>query len=245
VVFNIKEMSVVVIINPLEQHLKEIADWLLEEEKILKKGFFCQIPTIKASFNMKKLIVITENSKAIGFLTYHFSFGSIVNIEIAEIKPDKRRMGFGKILLKESCNWFIKQGALVAQLFYSPESTGKIWKKMGFMDFQSGIIKESSIYLYKILVDSTECYIGNEEVERIELWDSEDYKNEIEPNWKWELKRKEGLNELIKPIIQPSNDEWSVSHVINGQITEKKIMKNFDKKRHDGGYFLIVKEYDK
>jgi predicted GNAT family acetyltransferase len=237
-------MSIKVISNPSIQHLQEIEDWLIEEDNLFKKGFYCNISIIKQSFDTKNLIVITENKKAIGFLTYYFSHDLVVEISIAEIKQDKRKMGLGKVLLENSCNNFIKMGALVAQLKCSPVSSRKAWKRMGFMDFPAGIIRESGLYLYKILVETTSLYSGNGDVERIDLWDFDDHFNQIGPKWRWELKRKPDSNVLIKPIIQPAGDEWSVSHNLNRKLTEKTIMKYFNRKKHDCGYFMIIKEFD-
>lgn len=112
------------------------------------------------------------------------------------------------------------------------------------MDFPEGIIREPGLYLYKLLVTTASLYSGNKDVERIDLWDFEDHYNQIGPKWRWKLKRKPGSNFLIKPIIHPSGEEWSVSHNLNGEITEKTIMKNFNKKKYDAGYFLIIKEFD-
>lgn len=237
-------MSIRVITNPSIKHYKEIEAWLIEEDNLYNEGFYCNIDSVKQSFDLKKLIAITEDEQTIGFLTYYFLNDSVVNIVIAEIKRDRRKMGFGKVLLEKSCNYFIEQGALVTQLRCSPESSRKAWKKMGFMDFPEGMIRDSGLYLYKILVETTSLYSGNEDVERIDLWDFEDHYNQIGPKWRWKLKRKPGSNFLIKPIIHPSGEEWSVSHNLNGEITEKTIMKNFNKKKYDAGYFLIIKEFD-
>lgn len=237
-------MNIKVTINPTKRHLNEINKWLKEEYELSKDGFFCNWNNIESSYNENKLIVITENNFAIGFFTFYFN-NHIVNIQIAEVKPDKRKKGIGKKLLLDSFNWFVKSGALIAQLYCSPPESEKIWKKIGFRNFPNGIIKETRIYLYKVLVETTNLYKGGRKTELIELWNIEDYKNELNSKWKWEVKRKENSNELIKPIIHPSSDEWSVSHKIGSEIKEKTIKKNFDMKRHDYGNFLIIKQLAK
>ncbi|HZL11921.1 MAG TPA: GNAT family N-acetyltransferase [Prolixibacteraceae bacterium] len=237
-------MNLKVLSNPTLQHLEEIKKWLQTEDHSSNEGFFCQMDTIENSFRKNRLIVITKDDVAIGFLSYYYS-DNIVNIEIAEVKPSERKKGIGKLLLQRSFDRFIKDEVLVAQLFCAPASSEKIWKRMGFNNFPNEIIKESRIYLYHILVETAEFYTQENETELIELWDFEDYKNERPPKWRWEVKRKEKSNNLIKPIIHPCSDEWSVAHKIGSKIKEKRIMKSFDKKKHDGGYFLIVTELDK
>ena len=157
-------MGLKVLTNPTIQHFEELKEWLQEEEDLTKEGFFCQLHTIENSFLKKKLIVIAENDKSVGFLTYYY-YEHVVNIEIAEVKPDKKGKGIGKILLHNSFNYFVKNGALVAQLFCSPVSSEIIWKRMGFMNFPNGIIRESKVYLYQILVETAELYVTGKETE--------------------------------------------------------------------------------
>tara|TARA_R110002050_G_scaffold102349_1_gene210854 strand:+ start:112 stop:825 length:714 start_codon:yes stop_codon:yes gene_type:complete len=237
-------MTFKVIPNPTSRHFEEIKKWLQQEDNLSSEGFFCQMDTIDNSYRKNRLIVITRDNIAIGFLTYYYC-DHVVNIEIAEVKPSERKKGIGKQLLQHSFDWFIKNGALVALLFCAPVNSEQIWKRMGFNNFPNGIIKESRIYLYQILVETAEFCPHESEPELIELWDFEDYQNEFLPTWQWEVKRKGKSNKLIKPIIHPCSDEWSVAHKIGSEIREKRIMKNFDRRKHDGGHFLIVTELEK
>jgi hypothetical protein len=77
----------------------------------------------------------------------------------------------------------------VAQLFCSPASSEKIWRRIGFANFPDEVIKESRKYLYQILVETSELYIEEQETELIELWDFEDYQDAFPPKWRWEVKR--------------------------------------------------------
>ncbi|HBL77033.1 MAG: hypothetical protein A2W90_19320 [Bacteroidetes bacterium GWF2_42_66] len=237
-------MNLKVLSNPTLQHLEEIKKWLQKEDNSSNEGFFCQMDTIENSFRKNRLIVIAKDNVAIGFLTFYYS-DHIVNIEIAEVKPSERKRGIGKLLLQDSFGKFIKDGMLVAQLFCSPASSEKIWKRMGFNNFPDEIIKESRIYLYQILVKTAEFCTHDNETELIELWDFEDYSNELPPKWRWEVKRQEKSNKLVKPIIHPCSDKWSVAHRIRSETREKRIMKYFDMGKHDGGHFLIVTELNK
>ncbi len=236
-------MNLNVLCSPTLQHLNEIRKWLQKEDRLSNEGFFCQMDIIENSFQKNKLIVITKDDVAIGFLTFYYS-DYIVNIEIAEVKPSERKKGIGKLLLQGSFNRFIEDGVFVAQLFCAPASSEKIWKRMGFNNFPNGIIREPRIYLYKILVETTELYKQENVAELIELWDSEDYGNEIPPMWRWEIVRQEKSNKLVKPIIHPCSDKWSVAHKFRSETREKRIMKYFDMGKHDGGHFLIVTELD-
>ncbi len=237
-------MNLKVLFEPTLQHLNEIKKWLQKEDRSSNEGFFCQMDIIENSFQKNRLIVVTKDDVAVGFLTFYYS-DYIVNIEIAEVKPSERKKGISKLLLQGSFDRFVKDGVFVAQLFCAPASSEKIWKRMGFINFTNGIIREPRIYLYKILVETTELYKQENVAELIELWDSEDYGNEIPPMWRWEIVRQEKSNKLVKPIIHPCSDKWSVAHRIGSEIREKRIMKYFDEGKHDGGHFLIVTELDK
>ncbi len=209
-------MNLNVLYSPKSHHLNEIREWLQKEDRSFNEGFFCQMDIIENSFQKNRLIVVTKDDVAVGFLTFYFS-DYIVNIEIAEVKPSERKKGIGKFLLQGSFDGFIEDGVFVAQLFCAPASSEKIWKRMGFNNFPNGIIREPRIYLYKILVETTELYIQEEVAELIELWDSEDYGNEIPSMWRWEIVRQEKSNKLVKPIIHPCSDKWSVAHRIGSE----------------------------
>ncbi len=238
------QMNYNIITQPSKDHLAEIKEWLLDEDNNTGEGFFCDWRIIENSFHKNKLIVLTENNLSIGFLNFEIS-DRVVDIVIAEIKPEKRGLGNGKILIEKSIQWFKQKGVFVLELYCSPISSEIIWKKLGFKNFPNGIIKSSSIYLYQIIVNTAKLYSDNDNIEVIEMWGFEDYRDEVEANWKWEVIRKNKSNELLNPIIYPCAGEWSVSHRKGSKIQEKNIMKYFDKKRHDGGYFLIISKLKK
>lgn len=237
-------MDLKVLTNPTVQHFKEIKKWLQEEDYLTGEGFYCQLHTLENSFLKKKLIVITERDMVVGFLTYYF-YEHIVNIEIVEVKPDNRRNGIGKFLLHDSISYFVENGALVAQLFCSPVSSEKVWKRMGFVNFPDGIIRESKIYLYQILVETAKLYITGKEAVLIELWDFEDYRDEFPPKWRWVVNHQEKSNKLMIPIIHPCGEEWSVAYKVGSDILEKRTVKYFDEKKHYNGHFLIVLELER
>ena len=231
--------------SPTIEHVGEIKRWLEEENNLSKEGFYCNWELIKRAFENKRLIIITENGNAIGFLTF-FINGFIAEIGIAEIKPDERTKGVGKELVKKSSDYFIENGALVAELFCSPEKSEKIWKKMGFINFPDGVIKDSRIYLYKILVPSLDFSEDDSSKEIIELWNEDDHLAvKLAPKWRWEIKREKSSNKLIYPLIHPASDEWPVCFREGTKIKEKRIMKNFNKGINEHGYFLIINELDR
>jgi predicted GNAT family acetyltransferase len=114
--------------EPTLEHFEELKKWLKEEDKLYNEGFFCQIHTIEKSFQNRKLIVITDNGLTVGFLTYYYH-NYIVNIEIAEVKPDSRGKGFGRLLLNHSFNWFVKNDALVRNCFVLQQVRRKFGKE--------------------------------------------------------------------------------------------------------------------
>ena len=235
-------MNLNITYNPTVKHLSEIKDWLVEENNLLNQGFFCQWDIITVSFEQKRMIVITQNEIAVGFLTYLIS-DLVVNIVIAEVKPNKRKLGIGKELIKNSFSYFVENGILVAELFCSPEKSKIAWKKMGFTNFPDGIIEDSRTYLYQILVPTLDFCDNDNSSEIIELWNEPDHIAErLAPKWRWKIKRIASSDKLVKPIIHPSSYEWPVCSRRGTTINEKRIMKNFNKRRNEHGHFLIINE---
>lgn len=238
--FNVKKQNVLkinVVFNPNQNHLTDIKSWLEKEDSELKEGFFCNWNVIECAYKQRKIVVITENTYAIGFLVYTIT-DFIAEIIIAEIKPDKRKNGIGRLLIEESLQFFKEKGAFISQLYCAPVESEKIWKKIGFSNFPKGIVRDSKIRLYRILIQ-TEAQVNSDfYAERIELHGERN-------NWIWEVKRKENSNQLEKPIIHPANNEWQLIWKNQDEIYEESIVKRFNLNGADHGYFLIINELQK
>ncbi|MBE9468619.1 MAG: GNAT family N-acetyltransferase [Bacteroidetes bacterium] len=231
--------------------LNEIREWLEYEDRQSNKGFFCQWNTIEPAFKKGNAFLLSDDdNKAIGFLTFYIS-DKIVDIGIAEVKPSERKKGIGGNLIKLCSDYFIKQGVQVVQLYCDPKSSEIFWKKIGFKSFPKGVINDSRIYLYKIIVPHLDYFNESSDDnlnEIIELWDEADHIVEsckMTPKWRWKIEREKESDKLTLPLIHPAESEWTVCFKKGNKIYEKRIMKNFDNKRHAQVNFLIINEIGK
>ncbi len=238
--------------TPSAIQLNEIKEWLEYEDKQSNKGFFCQWNTIENALKKGNGILLTneEDKAAIGFLTFYIS-DKIVDIGIAEIKPSERAKGVGTNFIKLCSEFFIDKGVQVIQLYCDPESSEIIWEKIGFKNFPKGVIRESRTYLYKIIVphlDYSNESQNDSNNEIIELWDEAEHvveRHQMPSRWKWRIKRENDSDKLTLPIIHPAESEWPVCYRKGNKIHEKRIMKNFDRRRHEQVNFLIINEIEK
>lgn len=236
------QMNLKITDKPALDKVTEIKQWLKEEDELYNEGFYCQWEFIENSSHNERLIAITEDNKPIGFLTFLIS-GTVAEINVCEIKPDKRRRGVCKELIRQSSKYFIQKGVQVIQLYCSPVQSEIAWKRIGFVNFPVGVIKEPRIYLYKIIVKTLDASSEIESEEIIELWNQDDYKADgIPSKWKWKILRSESSRRLIHPIIHPAFDEWPVCYKKGSKVMEKKILKNFFSGKYIDGNFLIIQE---
>lgn len=155
---------------PSQEHLAHIKEWLIKVNENTGGGFLCNWDVIVKAFNEKRLIALTENDFAIGFLIYQKS-ELILNIVIAEIRPSHRRTGLGKLLLNESFEKFRNQGIMVSELFCSPASSEIIWLKLGFTNFPDSTQWNGKILMFKPLVDNIKPAISSKsKTDKVMLW---------------------------------------------------------------------------
>ncbi len=222
------------IFNPQQKHLCEIEEWLEKEDLETNTGFYDNWNSITYSFERNQFIVITENNLAIGFLTYSISDFRVV-INIAEIKPDKRKKGIGNRLVDDCLRFFSEKGFFVAELYCVPIESEKIWKKLGFNNFPIGIKKDSKVWLYKVLIPIEPELKGDYFTETIELVSNTNI-------WTWKIKRKNATNQLEKPIICPSNNEWQLIWKNCHEVIDQSVVKRFNRNGVDYGDFVIITE---
>lgn len=194
---------------PNRKHLSQIEKWLIEEMNETNQGFYSNWGIIFKAFEKGELIILTENDYAIGFLVFNTT-ELIIEIDIAELKPDYRKKGLGRKLIDETLIEFQNRGVIICELFCSPESSEPIWKSMGFLNFPK-LPRSTKIRMYKILIPFLSTNEEGDSNEKIELWDLEPYQVKFnEPKWVWNLTFKENSRELLKPIIQPSTYDWQI-----------------------------------
>ncbi len=232
--------------DPTINQIKEVKAWLIEEDKVFKEGFFCNWKLIQNSHIEKKTGVIIVNENVVGFITW---FGSepVVSIDIAEIKPGFRGMGYGKILAEALFNRLQMQNVKVLELHCQPAQSEKIWKKLGFKNFSDvkdfeGFNTNEGRHLYKILVPFAKPTKPiKRKAESIELWAVDPHLTKrFLPQWIWNLKFEKESRKLIKPIIFPANHDWNIMWKIGSDIIEENKIKHFQKSTIDFGNFIII-----
>lgn len=235
-------MNIEMIYKPKIEHFLEIKNWLEKECNTKSDDVHCNLDYIYNSLNDNSLIVINEDNHSIGFLVYSIR-GHVATIHTANIKPNRRRAGTGKIFIKNCCNHFEKMGAYAVELYCSPIESENAWKKFGFLNLPNGMTKETNIFMYKILVQALPFIEDKNSIEKIQLWNNESHNiGNSKATWTWEIERLKSSKKLTKPIVHPANSEWVISWSKGDDIIEKTRIKNFNQKGDDAGKFLIITE---
>jgi predicted GNAT family acetyltransferase len=234
--------------SPTIKQINEIERWLIAENRKTGDGFYCNWMSIKNSFDKQQMITISANNKTVGFATFDIESKNTAVIEIVEIRPSCRKMGFARELTNELFNFFERQFIKVVFLNCSPETSEPIWKKIGFIEFPDPIDNYNSRALsgkplYKILTDHMQTNTFEFADETIELWNKEPHKtNEnTQHTYLWNLEFINGTRKLIKPIIQPGNRYWRMRWRINGKTVKDDSIKYF-KNEFNFGNFIIIDE---
>lgn len=234
--------------DPTNNQIEEVKTWLIEEDKVSKEGFFCNWKLIQNSYKEKTIGIIIVSENVVGFITWCGS-EPVTSIDIAEVKPKFRRMGYGKILAEALFIKLQQQGTKVLELHCQPAQSEKIWKKLGFKnfpdvnDFEDFNTSEGR-HLYKTLVPFTDPTKSTKlKTESIELWVVEPHlTTEFSPQWIWNLKFEKGSRKLIKPIIFPAKRDWNIVWKINLDTIQENKIKRFQKGNIDFGNFIIIED---
>jgi GNAT superfamily N-acetyltransferase len=229
--------------KPKLDQLNEIEKWLIDERNSTGNGFYCNWNIIKSSYDEKKLAIISEDNRAVGFITWSYYVEFIATIEITEIKPTHRNRGLGKQLVSKLTQRLISKNFYVIKLQCSPSSSEPIWRHLGFTDFpKHDNWNRGNKELFKILVPHLEIQ-KNITCEYIELWNDEPYcTQKVNSTWKWNLSFKDGTRELEKPIIQPCHYDWRIRWANNNLIFKDEKVKRFGQDKIDFGGFLIIQK---
>jgi len=232
-------MNYVTNFNPTELHLSQIKKWLTEELNETGTGFLKHWNIIKKRFDSNELIVLTEDDFAIGFLVYSIN-EVIIEIDIAELKPNCRNKGLGRKLIDDALSEFKNNGMMICELFCSPENSEPIWKSLGFENFPE-FPHDNRIRLFKLLIPTLKNSEPNEMSERIELWNMEPHLAERNnPEWTWNLSFKENSRELTNPIIHPTHYDWQLSWKNGNETKFKNKVKKYYSDRIEFGSFIVI-----
>lgn len=235
--------------KPTLAQCNEIREWLIaEEKKAPLSGFYCNWNSIQYSFDDGKMAVITLEKGTIGFVTW-FNNDRVTKIQIAEIKPGFRKMGYGRLLTNALLAHLKEQGVIAVRLHCQPSKSEVAWRKLGFKRFPN--VPEMSALnnyeegrnLYQILVPHTKLSKSKIPKESIELWAVEAYQaDRYASQWKWLPKFVMGSRKLVSPIIAPAKYKWNIRWKINDQIIKDGQVKYFGNTGISYDTFIIIEE---
>jgi hypothetical protein len=227
--------------SPILSDLKEIENWLFDEEKNFSEGFYCNWLIIENAFQKNKLITINNLGLPIGFLVWS-DMDEYVEFDILEIKPDYRNKGVGEKFLKLISSYLLDKNYLAIKLFCAPIKSENFWKKMNFIKFPDRGYSESKLSYFKPLVKIEKPSENLDYLDKLELWNVEPHqKDNYEPEWTWKLEL--NSDKLLFPIIHPYNPNWNLKWTKNGKIIKEDKIKYFTRKQEiEYEPFLIIKE---
>ena len=233
--------------TPSQDDITEIENWLIAENKSLREGFYCNWSVIFESYKNKKLGVLLSEQKAIGFITWS-ERDKVTKIEIAEIKPELRKKGYGRYLVEQLFQKLLKRGVAVLDLHCQPAKSEAFWKRLGFVRFPD--VKdferensEKGRYLYRIMIPHLKPTKSLLSKEAINLWRVEPVLATREPaRWKWHPKFQKGTRKLMLPIIFPAKRDWQISWSKNDHSIKNNKIKRFGSDCIDFGKFIIINE---
>jgi ribosomal protein S18 acetylase RimI-like enzyme len=234
--------------KPSTDQLYQVKAWLIEEENTLSEGFFCNWRIIQDSFENQKICILLLGKKAIGFMTW-FERDKVTTIQITEIRPGFRQLGYGRYLTNALTVKLAKQGFVVLELHCQPAKSEKAWKKLGFKQypdvegFTDYNISDGK-HLYKILVPHLKPTKSKKEVATIELWNVEPYQiDKVSSLWKWHPKVNSHSSHLEKPLIFPAKRDWNIRWSENGIILREEKVKYFGKSADiDFTNFIVIEK---
>ncbi|WP_367866992.1 GNAT family N-acetyltransferase [Pedobacter sp. WC2423] len=233
--------------TPSQDDIAEIKSWLIAENESFKEGFYCNWSVILQSYEDKKLVVLISEQKAIGFITWREG-EKVATIDIAEIKPELRKKGYGRHLAEKLFQKLLKRGFAVLDLHCQPAKSEAVWKRLGFVRFPD--VKEfewenseRGSHLYKIMVPHLKPTKSQISKESIYLWGVEPRLAEREAaRWKWHPKFQKGTRKLMLPIVFPANRNWQISWSKNDMPIKTSKIKYFSRNEIDFKSFIIIEE---
>ena len=224
--------------KPTLENLAEIKNWLIQEYEETSNGFFCNWNIIENAFKNNELIILEKNKLIISFIVFTNN-EMYIEIDILEVNPNQRKLGFGKIFFDKVCENFKKQNIKAVKLFCEPKESELFWKKMNFIKFPNIGYSISELTYFKPLIEINNSIIGSSK-NKFELWDLEPYQiKDNKPKWTWEI---EANGRVFKPIIQPCNSNWNLRLTINDNIVKEDKVKRFSSKEnvYEYGHFLYI-----
>lgn len=231
-----------IVFSPEETYVNQIRSWLHQELVNRKNQFYYNF--INADFTGTNFICyVNEDDEAIGFMQYSLS-EKVAHIDIAVVKFEHQRKGIGGMLLNALTAMFVNKGAVAISLMCEPKSSERRWKKLGFKSFKEvenhGFLSSRNFghpWLYKIIIPYQKATRSLKLHSYIELWTQEEHvvqSRNIQPTYRWDA------NLTKNPIIYPTDHDWMIRYVKQGEVIYQGKVKRFNFGHSDHDNFLIV-----
>lgn len=238
------KISIEISFKPTQQQMDIIEGWLIDEDKDLNQGFYCNWNIIQSSFNKNGIAIISLNRLPIGFAIWNHSLDYTVTLDIVEINPKFRGQGFGNILISQLFEYFKSKKIVVVDLQCSPANSENYWRKLKFAEFPDFMRRNGgNKNLYKVLIPSNSPQIVKDSVEQIELWNGEPFETRNKkPTWTWKIKFIKGTRQLAEPIIFPCHYDWRIRWKKDNTIIVDDKVKYFGTQEICFGKYIIINQ---
>lgn len=114
------------------------------ESDVPARGFRCNWDSAKRWWREghTKMFILVADNEAVGFL---------VGTDILEIKPNRRGMGYGRVLAEHLVKNARDEGRSVIEIEIAPSSAKPFWQRMGFTLMENRPSNGGGTFAYKIL----------------------------------------------------------------------------------------------
>jgi GNAT superfamily N-acetyltransferase len=235
---SIQLVSLLKVYNPHDS-LKEIEPWLIEENKESNTGFYSQIELIRHRFYAQKAYLALVDGEIVGFATYTV-FENIATIELLEIKPDKRQMGYGTSFVRKLKLNFKKDGCNAIAIKSIDKASDTFWEKTGFKNIVELKIRGPGFTHFLSLTKSeyqTEVNKKKQVQVSVKIYDTISINANYEiPVYSWHYSSEQ------KMLVQPVDFEWTIKVYKDDNEIYCNLIKRLDneKCRVLFGSFLVI-----
>lgn len=121
-----------------------IEAWLRDEREQTGEGFFCNWNIIADLFGRQEMFVVDAAGDPVAFLANEGAHHLI-----AEVRPDRRGRGYGRMIAKAMVEQSAARGLSVIEIDCAPETSVSFWTKMGFTPVRSRRGNGGGVYAYR------------------------------------------------------------------------------------------------
>ncbi len=241
--------------SPSREQLRQLKSWLQHEHRKTGTGFWCNWEIIESSWENNELVCSLTEGEASALCAWRQS-GIFSVLDIVTVRPNLRREGVGRHLVKATLMRLRSHGAIVCNIQCQPRNSEPFWRKLGFTSElvmpQPGHASSPypKIELAKPLVSRRPVSFERDQNDGIlQLWNSIPREAEASPVWKqWNLGAPiNGKWALQDPIIHYCNRDWRIHLQRGDEVLYDGNAKNFLKTIEavkDGYLYISVIDQD-